>query len=45
MGYRVSGHDSINASQIFGGPKICNEGNCEGIGRSFEELHEEHTHN
>lgn len=44
IGYTVSGHTSINASQIFGGPKICHGEACEGLGLSFEELHEEHSH-
>lgn len=39
VSYTVSGHTSINASQIFGGPKICSGENCEGLGMSFEELH------
>ncbi|HOG53346.1 MAG TPA: chloride channel protein [Bacillota bacterium] len=39
IAYTVSGHDSINASQIFGGPKICYGETCEWLGHSFEEIH------
>jgi H+/Cl- antiporter ClcA len=44
VAYTVSGHTSINASQIFGGPKICYNEKCEGTGHSFEEIHEAHSH-
>ncbi len=46
IGYTVSGHTSINASQIFGGPKICSGDDCPGLGKSFEEIQwEHHSHN
>jgi len=46
IGYTVSGHTSINASQIFGGPKICSGDDCQGLGKSFEEMQwEHHSHN
>jgi len=42
VAYCVSGNSSINASQIFGGPKPCYENGKGKAGMSFEEMHEGH---
>lgn len=44
IAYTVSGHRSINASQIFGGPKMCYRDSCEWQGHSFEEIHTHDMH-
>lgn len=42
VAYCISGNDSINASQIFGGPKPCYDISKGKAGLSFEEMHKDH---
>lgn len=44
IAYTVSGHNSINATQILGVPKLCYGNRPEHVGRSFEEMHAHDIH-